>query len=205
MEDTPEYIDIFDDYGGKWRVTPDDGLLWPIVLSEHQLGIEPIVVPARVLREKRGWGWWTVAERQLTWLAELGIPMIDDPNLLVPQEASGLAEALQRYGGYASYLSAMIGRLEGLTKALEDSYDVAVGIAATKLEGATRLTEKSKEAQVLAMNETLRETKRREIETAALLATAKGLKAGYERAWDTVSRLITLYSSETGLATGRSN
>lgn len=203
MAENPEFLNIQDDYGGVWKLTPEDGAIWTIALGEYAQGIDPVVIPARILRNHRGWGWWTAIEGQIKWLEENGVPTPSTPSLGLQNDSESLSTALQLYGGYITYLSAIIGSLEGSQQVLKDCYSSATMIATANLDDAEKLTERAKEAKVLTVDETLRETKRKQIETEAILATARGLRDGYQAAWDTVSRLISLFASEAGLATGR--
>lgn len=185
-------IIVRDEYGQPWKLTPEDEELWP----KAQEGAT--YFPMSELVKHRGWGWWSAFKTQQEWLAQSGIPV--PGHNLIPTDPAQLRPALQEFGSYVSWLEAQIGLIEGRKNALKQAYDVAVLVDSAGVKDNTKASEKSKEAQILAKSETLRATKRLQIENETLLYTARGLCAAYQRAWETVSRLITLQVSETELS-----
>lgn len=165
--------------------------------------------------DPQGWGWWTAHERQndylrsisahVPWPNEKIIPghteMADYPPML-------LKELLERYGGYLTFLRAERGLWEGKVYALHETYDSA--LTALKGQSLTELpkgaTEAAKEAWALNhpdFSETLRQTKRLNIEWQGIVLTIKGLIDAYQGAWETVSRLVTAAGIEADLASNR--
>jgi hypothetical protein len=195
-----ERIIIWDEYGGCWDITSEN-VLWPEVQKQLDAGVQNVILPLATIRQNLGWGWWTALEAQRAWLEGCGVPAPTLDTLSLQNDAVSLSEALSRFGGYTTYLSAKIGELEGQYKAYQEGYSVAVMVGTKDLP--EKLAEKAKEAKVVAASETLRETKRRQIETEAIILAAKGLRDAYQNAWDTTSRLITLFAAEAGLTSSR--
>jgi hypothetical protein len=171
----------------------------------HEQGIDPIVLPLSIIAVRRGWGWWTVFQDSTEWVQNLGVP---EPNLeTLPQRdditTGELSELLQKFGAYLTYLETLMGQITSRRSTLKEGYDVAMMIATSKLQDSSKLTEKTKEATILQVNETLRQTKRLFIEEDAKLCIIKGLRDAYRISWDTVSRMITIKSLEAQITTGR--
>jgi len=191
---------IQDEFGNTWTIKPEDAL-WPEVCKQIEEHVAFPVISLATIRKHLGWGWWTALEAQRAWLEGCGVPIPTLSTLSLQNDAVSLSEALTRFGGYLTYLSAKIGELEGQQKAYQEGYSVAVMVGTKDLP--EKLAEKAKEAKVVAASETLRETKRRQIETEAIILAAKGLRDAYQNAWDTASRLVTLFVAESGLASSR--
>lgn len=140
--------------------------------------------------EDENWGWWSCFKSQEDWLKSCGIP-IPDHNVL--NDTSNLFELLQKFGGYLAFLEAEVGSLAGQRNALKGVYESAVQVRTVEFSGS----EKSKEAKVLVAHEMIRRTRRMWVEADMLYETAKGMLASYVRAWETVSRLVTVQSIES--------
>lgn len=204
IAETETQILIRDEYGQNWKCLEGDPL-WEQVKTMHEQGIDPIVLPLSIIAVRRGWGWWTVFQDSTEWVQNLGVP---EPNLeTLPQRdditTGELSELLQKFGAYLTYLETLMGQITSRRSTLKEGYDVAMMIATSKLQDSSKLTEKTKEATILQVNETLRQTKRLFIEEDAKLCIIKGLRDAYRISWDTVSRMITIKSLEAQITTGR--
>lgn len=200
----PDKIEVLDDYGQKWEVTPQDKL-WGKVLQEHQAGNEIVVIPLREIAQNKGFGWWTVLESIKKWMAEMNMPPHPDMSKIPPPDAMSpvdLNKLLVEYGAHLSRLEGAVGLLQGKYIALKEGLATGMAVATAKID-EPKVTEKSKEAKVMAGSETLRQTRRMQIETEAVLAAAKGMRDAYQRAWETVSRLISLWVNEATISGGR--
>lgn len=179
-------------------------VLWERALERKAAGDDPIQFTKAELSAAREWGWWSCFKMQEDWLKNSAIPMPDHKLLFGLADANDqtLREMLMKFGGYISWLEAQIGMMEGRRSALKQGYDTAIMVATSRRRGI-KATEKSKEADALSESETLRQTKRMQIEQDTLIATAKGMLEGYQRAWETVSRVVTIRMTEHELSTGR--
>lgn len=191
----PAKIIVRDEIGQRWEVDKNDEL-WPDVLKLTDNGAHDAILPLSVIVAKRGWGWWSCFKTQDDWYKSVGVPV---PDHHIMDKATGaspaqLASMLQEFGGYLAFLEAQIGAIAGRHSALEQAYKAAVLVQTAGIE--EKASEKAKEAQVLAESETLRQTKRLLIETSMLYETAKGMCEAYQRGWETVSRIITVQTSE---------
>ncbi len=195
---------VLDEYQQPWDMKPGD-VLWNEAVAAKNRGEDPIVMPLQHLVMNRGWGWWTVLEKQRNWAEKMGIPAIDEEMMPISLEdvpLPVLRNKLQLFGAYATRLEAIVGEYIGLVIALKDSLGTAISIGTTEIDDK-KMSEKAKEAMVLESSETLRQTKRQLIEAEALLATAKGMCNAYGKAWDTISRQMTAQMSEQRLASER--
>jgi len=185
----PTKIQIHDELGQIWDVDSQDDL-WEEVRTLTKDGAQDAVLPISVIINKRGWGWWSCFKTQDDWIRQVGIPV---PGHDLLNDTSNLYELLQRFGGYVSFLEAQIGLISGRRNALKNAYEAGMAVRTASLDGS----EKSKEAQVLADSETMRQARRMYIEADMIHETAKGMCASYQRAWETASRLITLQGIES--------
>jgi len=187
----PNKITIQDELGQNWHVDNQDDL-WADVLALTKNGTEPATLPMSVILSRRGWGWWSCFKTQDDWLNNIGIP-IPGHDVLNEIDENNLGTMLLRFGGYITFLETQLGLLAGRRNALKEAYAAAVAVHTADIDKGS---EKAKEAHVLSESETLRQTKRLFIETDMLYETAKGMTGSYIRAFDTVSRLVTIQVSE---------
>lgn len=195
----PKRILIHDELGQEWHVDDQDEL-WEDVRKLTEDGRHDAVLPLSTIFAKRGWGWWSCFKSQDEWLRGIGIPV---PDHRILEGASGakaadLTPLLQKFGGYVAFLESQVGLLAGRRNALKSAYDAAVLVHTAEIE--EKASEKAKEAQVLAGSETLRQTKRLYIESDMLYETAKGMCEGYVKAYEAVSRIISVRLAEMELA-----
>jgi len=198
----PRKISIRDELGQRWEVDDQDEL-WPEVLKITDNGQIDAILPISVILSKRGWGWWSCFKTQDEWLQNIGVP-IPTHKLLdnaAHCSAAQLTPLLQEYGAYVGFLEAQVGLLLGRRGALKSAYDAAVMVHSAQAE--TTGTGKDKEGQALLESETLRQTKRLFIETDMLYETAKGMCTGYVKAYEAVSRIISVRIAEMELSPRR--
>src|SRR3990172_4331668 len=197
----PKKVIIRDEFGGRWEVDEKDDF-WEAALTFTNNGKAKATVPLAVITANLGWGWWTVFKNQEDWYKAIGIPKPEHNLLdgLATAGAAQLSERLQEFGGYVAYLEAQLWALAGKRDALKSAYDAAVAIHTASIE--EKASEKAKEAQVLSESETLRQTKRLYIEIDALYSTAKGMCEAYKKAWETVSRIVTIKLGEMETTAG---
>lgn len=198
----PKRIMIHDELGQEWHVDAEDEL-WEDVRKLTNDGATDAILPLSTIFAKRGWGWWSCFKTQDEWLRGIGVPLPDHNTLaeVSGKSAADLTVLLQRFGGYIAFLEAQVGLLAGRRNALESAYKAAVMVHAAELEG--KASEKSKEAQVLAESETLKQTKRLYIETDMLYETARGMCEGYVKAYEAVSRVVSVRLAEMELSPRR--
>ena len=191
----PSEIQIHDEIGQRWVVDKNDEL-WPEVLTLTDNGKRDAILPLSLIVSKRGWGWWSCFKTQDEWYKTIGVPVPDSHVLDKAANASPaqLASMLQEFGSYLAFLEAQLGAIAGRRSALDAVYKAAVMVQTANIGGKT--SEKAKEAQVLSENETLRQTKRLAIETDMLYETANGMCEAYQRAYDAVSRIVTVQTAE---------
>lgn len=195
-------VRVQDQYGETYDID-QRSTLWADALARYEAGEQPIQYPISMITNALEWGWWSCFQQQREWLEGCGVPVPDHKLLfgLADADDQRLRELLMTFGGYVSWLEAQLGIMEGRRHALKQGYEAAVLVAGA---GTEKGTEKSKEASAISASETLRQTKRLQIEQETLLATAKGLLEAYQRGWETVSRTITVRMAERELAaTGR--
>lgn len=201
-----ERIEVDDEFGQRWVVTPADSA-WDRCVEEYRKNgnVAPVLLPLAVVRDHMGWGWWTVFKNQQEFINGLGIPLPSPDTLPGAGDLTDetLREMLQRFGGYVVYLEGVMGNLAGRITALRDSLSTAVLVETAQLEDVRGATEKAKEARVMADSELLRRTKRMLIEEEALSAVVRGIRDAYKQAYDTVSRQVTLRSIEAGVTSNR--
>ena len=193
-------IKIFDELGQEWSLDNQDEL-WSEVMTLTEDGTKDAILPLSVILNKRGWGWWSCFKSQDDWMRGCGIPIADHSVLAEVNQPGQLGPLLQRFGGYVAFLEAQIGLLAGRRSALKQSYETAMAIHTAEY---TSGSQKAKEAEVLSENETLKQAKRLFIETDMLYETAKGMCAAYTVCHQTVSRLVTIQTSEMELLPRRS-
>lgn len=198
----PEEILVCDEFGTTWTIRPWNKL-WPDVLVRYRWGEDPLMVPLKIIRDNFGWGWWTVDEKVQQFINDLGVPI---PSLKTLPDFTNmplldLVNLLQQYGAFLVFLEAQVGLISAKYLALRESLNSAVMVGAVELPD--KMTEKAKEARIIAGNETLRETRRMEVETQAQLAAAKGIRDAYQQAWDTVSRAISALTAEATMVAKR--
>lgn len=157
----------------------------------------PVVWPLKKITYNKGFGWWTVwasLDEVVTELEQV-MPNPTKTSLLSQEEytPSELSDLLRRIGGYLTFLHAYRGRVAGEEYSLDETYDACILVGSAAISSGT---EKSKEAALVAGSALLRETKRMEIKQKSILMMLKGWIDGYERAWDTVSRMYTVMSGE---------
>ena len=191
----PDKITIHDEIGQRWEVDGQDDL-WEEVLELTKNGTQDATLPLSLILSKRGWGWWSCFKTQDDWMAGLGIPP-PDHTALDDVDENNLGQMLLKFGGYIAFLETQVGLLAGRRNALGEAYKAAIAVHTAGIED--KLSEKAKEAQVLSESETLRQTKRLFIETDMLYESARGLCNSYTKCWETVSRLVTIQTSEREL------
>lgn len=194
----PSHIIIKDELGGEWNVEPQDEL-WDVVFALTEGGKKQAILPLSQVVSTQGWGWWSCFMTQDEWLKAIEIPVPDHKLLdeLAGKEAQDLTTFLERFGGYVAFLEVQVGILAGKRNALKNAYDGAVMRHTGMID--EKMSEKAKEAQVLAENETIRQTKRLYIETDMLYETAKGMCEGYVKAYEAVSRVVSVRLAEMEL------
>jgi hypothetical protein len=191
-----------------WDGSLDDGKgnSWPAP-DEIQPEDERVTQEREPELEGPEWGWWSVYDKQATWLEE-ALRHIPWPEALPPAEAlTGIlsSKLLQEFGSYLAYLHANQGLLQGRAYALKEVYENAMMAQKDKLRGKYA-TETARESAVLSLpgiGEALRDAKRRHIEIEACIISQKGLISAYEKLWETISRQITAAGNEMRLATER--
>lgn len=199
----PNKIRVYDQYETPWDVTPEDSL-WQEAQEAAKTSAK-IIWPLHKILANRGFGWWTVFRTTNELLKQMP-PELKDPSreFLVPQgyeiQPAELESLLQWLGGCSSYLQGLAGGVRAELVALRETYRGAISVGTSAFSEGT---EKSKEARILAGSETVRETKRRQIQAESTLTLLEGWSEAYTTAWSTVSRLITLHTSEVSLTTGR--
>lgn len=195
----PKRISIHDELGQEWHVDAEDDL-WEDVRKLTNDGSIDAILPLSTIFEKRGWGWWSCFKTQDEWLRGIGVPVPNHDTLsdVAGKSAADLTPLLQKFGGYVAFLETQVGLLAGRRNALKNAYDAAVLVHTAQIE--EKASEKSKEAQVLASSETLKQTKRLYIETDMLYETARGMCEGYVKAYEAVSRVVSVRLAEMELA-----
>lgn len=209
-----EFVVIHDNYGYPWRVEEDNPLYQQAKTALQNApktvadGAEPPKVywPLAKLVEGRGWGWWTVFHSMEEVEQELEKIMPHPAKVALIEEReytpTELQDILQMLGGHLALLHSLVGKNIGSVHALKEGYNAAIKVGLVDVE-TSETTVTGKEGQLLFGNELLRETKRRQIQSEAVLAMLKGWIDAYDIAWQTVSRVITLRMGEASLSTGR--
>jgi hypothetical protein len=108
---------------------------------------------------------------------------------------SELRDLIQHFGSYLALLTKRESIWEAQCHALKQSYDNGLAIAVA-LSDVKSSTAKGKEAQALANNELLIETKRMQISYESALIVVQGWRKSYEHLYALASRLITLTLGE---------
>jgi hypothetical protein len=198
----PDKVVIFDDYGQKWNIFPDDSLYEEAKQAVEQSSGK-VVWPLEKITEHRGYGWWSTFKKLDEFESDLEkqIPnpgkqrLLDIDKEYLPFE---LRDLLQRFGSYIATLHHLEGMVEAQCLTLKEGFKTGMSVAITQLE-SPEATVSGRESQVLATNELFRQTKRMQIDNEAILALLKGWREAYETAWNTTSRLITLAVGEAQL------
>lgn len=201
---TPDgFIRIWDQFGQFYDID-NKNKLWDEALKRSKAGEKRIDFPMAQITDAMEWGWWSCFNTQQKWLESCGVPFPNHKTLFGLEDASDyqLRKMLQEFGGHVMWLEANIGVMEGRLSALKSGYAAAVLVASGKSDDK-KATGKSKEAEAIAGSETLRQTKRMQIEQETVLETAKGMLEGYKKAWETVSRVITSVVAERDMTTSR--
>lgn len=203
--DSSDSIVVYDQYQQAWRVTPDD----PLYSEAKAASVngEKVFFPLGKIVQGRGWGWWSVF-KHLDDLEEDLAKQIPNPGKVRLIELdreylpSELRDLLQRFGSYLANLNHIEAMVEAQNHALKEGLKTAMSVAMAKSE-STAKTVSGVEADVMASNELLRDTRKMQIDHEATLILIRGWRTAYEQAHQTVSRLITLAIGEVQLQTNR--
>lgn len=200
------HVIIYDEYDQPWKLFEDDELYQEAV--EQSSGVEGrIIWPLSKIVSGRGYGWWTTFKKIDEFEADLEkmVPhpvksrLIDIDKEYLPSELSDL---LQKFGSYLAILHHTEGVIEAQCHALKEGFKTGLSVATARHESkATAVT--AKEAEVLAGNELLKQTRRLQINNEACLIIVKSWRQSYEQAFATASRLVTLMLGEAQLQTTR--
>jgi len=199
------FVTVYDQFSQAWKVTENDPL-YPEALQEASKG-DKIYWPLKKIVESRGWGWWAIFKHLDELEADLEkqmpnpgkVRLIELDKEYLPTE---LRDLLQRFGSYLANLYHIEAMVEAQGHALREGFKTGLTVAIAQ-SGSTANTVTAKEAEVLANNELLRDTRKMQIDHEATLILIKGWRTSYEQAHQTVSRLITLAIGEVQLQTNR--
>ena len=112
-----------------------------------------------------------------------------------------LQDMLQHFGSYLATLHWNVAMIEAQTHALKES--LKTGLQVRVVGADPKLTVSAREAEVLAGDELLRDTRRLQIDNESVLILAKGWLSAYEAAYAAISRIVSLTIGEASLQTGR--
>lgn len=201
------YVTIYDQFGQAWKVTDTDALYLEAQEAVMQTKGQKVYWPLAKIVENRGWGWWSIFKHldELEADLEKQIPnpgkvrLLDLDKEYLPAE---LRDLLQHFGSYLSNLHHIEAIIEAQGHALREGFKTGLTVAMAQ-SNSSASTVSGKEAEVLANNELLRDTRKMQIDHEATLILIKGWRQAYEQAFQTVSRLITLAIGEVQLQTNR--
>lgn len=201
------FVHIEDQYQQKWKIQEDDPLWEEAKAAVESADDGKVVWPIQKLSENRGWGWWTVF-KSLDEFVEYLKRFVPDPSeerlVAIDKEYNPieLQDLLQKFGSCLSILYREEGILEAHCVALKESYKAGISVAIAQSESKAT-THIGKESEILAENNTFRNTRKLQIVAESQLELIKGWRHSYEWAWDTISRIISLRLGEASIATGR--
>ena len=159
--------------------------------------------------EEEGWGYWSVYKQIDEFEADLenkfGIPNPRRVRLIDVNKEYTIAEAkalIQIFGSHLAVLHGFSGVIRGQTLGLKKSFEEGMRIAVSQIPGAGSVT--SKRGTALAANEVLAQAKRLEISNEAIVEVIDGWVSAYTKAWETISRMISVDQAEIGLQLNRS-
>jgi len=138
--------------------------------------------------------------------------LTEDPELefanLMNADSRKLEQFMVLYGGYKAYLEVTIADVEASRDALKAAFDNGYQIAGHKIaedreeQGRKKLTRDEVKGAILKEYDALRALNRELIEQEALYTKMSGLLNAYTSAYNTVSRIVTLRTSTSGVSHG---
>lgn len=203
------HVIVYDEYNQPWKIEEDDKFYQEAVTSTKTSYPDIVVWPLSKIVSGRGYGWWTTFRKIDEFEADLEkmVPhpvkqrLIDIDKEYTPTELSDL---LQKFGSYLAILHHTEGVVEAQCHALKEGFKTGLSVATAKYESKSKTTAvTAKEAEVLAGNELLKQTRRLQIDNEACLIIVKSWRQSYEQAFATASRLVTLMLGEAQLQTSR--
>lgn len=200
---------IEDQYGQNWRIEDNDPLWQEAKTAVDTAPDGKVMWSLEKLSKNKGYGWWTTFKKLDEIEADLEKIMpnpgkgllIDINHEYTPLE---LRDLLQRFGAFLSTLNHTEGLIEAQCHTLKEGFKTGLSVAMSTRE-SKETSISGREAEVLASSDLLKTNRRMQIDNEATLLLIQGWRKAYEAAYQTASRLVTLFIGESQMTSDRYN